>query len=352
MQLCQHFDGAVLQFALTFDGCVGEPVIAEGVGHDVGWYDAVDVVHYEKRCAQDLAGRFEPAHRRDGDVGDFADFPDHFELMVESIGGEDLHIFGGRGHAGHQLLLDGLSVLMPAGGQDDGFRRHARRVDAAFDGDLRCRAVGQDGRQPLRHHRWQGRDVSAGSLKVLDVVDGGVRGHGCLHSLRLMRGNYDTVGSVMKADPPTLDKASGAGRPRDPRIDSAILSATAELLVEIGYSNLSLAAVAERAGTTKSALYRRWSSKAELVHEAAFPVAPSALEAPAGDFAADIRMMIEATRDVFTTPVVRAALPGLVADMTADPELNARVLARSPSYTPRWGCDCARPSTAGMPIPM
>ncbi len=31
---------------------------------------------------------------------------------------------------------------------------------------------------------------------------------------------------------------------------------------------------------------------------------------------------------MFTTPVVRAALPGLVADMTADAELNARVLAR------------------------
>ncbi|MBI2702458.1 MULTISPECIES: TetR/AcrR family transcriptional regulator [Mycobacterium] len=132
----------------------------------------------------------------------------------------------------------------------------------------------------------------------------------------------------MKADPSTLDKIPGAGRPRDPRIDSAILAATAELLVNIGYSNLSLAAVAERAGTTKSALYRRWSSKAELVHEAAFPVAPTALVAPAGDFAADIRMMIGATRDVFTTPVVRAALPGLVADMTADAELNARVMSR------------------------
>jgi AcrR family transcriptional regulator len=132
----------------------------------------------------------------------------------------------------------------------------------------------------------------------------------------------------MKADPSTLDKAPGAGRPRDPRIDSAILSATAELLVEIGYSNLSLAAVAERAGTTKSALYRRWSSKAELVHEAAFPVAPTALVGPGGDMAADLRAMIAAARDVFTTPVVRAALPGLVADMSADPELNARVMSR------------------------
>lgn len=132
----------------------------------------------------------------------------------------------------------------------------------------------------------------------------------------------------MKSDPSAVDKAPSAGRPRDPRIDAAILSATSELLVQIGYSNLTLAAVAERAGTTKTALYRRWSSKAELVHEAAFPVAPTALARPAGDMAADVRAMIAAARDVFTTPVVRAALPGLVADMTADSELNARVMSR------------------------
>ena len=132
----------------------------------------------------------------------------------------------------------------------------------------------------------------------------------------------------MKADPSALDKAPGAGRPRDPRIDSAILSATAELLVQIGYSNLSLAAVAERAGTTKTALYRRWSSKAELVHEAAFPATPTALVAASTSFAEDVRAMVDATRDVFATPVVRAALPGLVADMASDPELNARVMQR------------------------
>ena len=66
----------------------------------------------------------------------------------------------------------------------------------------------------------------------------------------------------MKADPTSIDKAPTAGRPRDPRIDAAILRATTDLLVKIGYSNLTMAAVAERAGTTKTALYRRWSSKA------------------------------------------------------------------------------------------
>lgn len=132
----------------------------------------------------------------------------------------------------------------------------------------------------------------------------------------------------MKADPSSVDKAPAAGRPRDPRIDAAILRATAELLVELGYANLTLAAVAERAGTTKTALYRRWSSKAELVHEAAFPATPTALLAPAGDIAADIHAMLAAARDVFTSPLVRAALPGLIADISADAALAERVMAR------------------------
>ena len=127
----------------------------------------------------------------------------------------------------------------------------------------------------------------------------------------------------------SIDKAPAAGRPRDPRIDAAILAATADLLVEIGYSNLTMAAVAERAGTTKTALYRRWSSKAELVHEAAFPDrADGARPRPRATSSADVRAMIAAARDVFTSPVVRAALPGLIADMAADAELNARVMSR------------------------
>ncbi|KGI67474.1 TetR/AcrR family transcriptional regulator [Mycolicibacterium rufum] len=132
----------------------------------------------------------------------------------------------------------------------------------------------------------------------------------------------------MKADPSSADKTPSAGRPRDPRIDAAILRATADLLVEIGYAGVTMAAVAERAGTTKTALYRRWSSKAELVHEAAFPVTPSAIDTPPGDIAADLRAMVAAARDVFTSPVVAAALPGLISDMSADPAMLSRVSAR------------------------
>lgn len=91
---------------------------------------------------------------------------------------------------------------------------------------------------------------------------------------------------------------------------------------------MTMAAVAERAGTTKTALYRRWSSKAELVHEAAFPTTPAATLSSPGAIDADLRAMVEAARDVFLSPVVRAALPGVIADMAADAELRDRVAAR------------------------
>ncbi|MEO9329421.1 TetR/AcrR family transcriptional regulator [Gordonia aurantiaca] len=118
----------------------------------------------------------------------------------------------------------------------------------------------------------------------------------------------------------------GAGRPRDARIDAAVLAAAAELVVKVGYRKLSLAAIAERAGTTKTALYRRWSGKTELVHDLVF-AHMTRLPPSSGEVADDLRAMIESAGDLFAGPVARAALPGLIADMSADPDLAGRVHA-------------------------
>jgi AcrR family transcriptional regulator len=56
-----------------------------------------------------------------------------------------------------------------------------------------------------------------------------------------------------------------AGRPRNPALDSAILSAAARQLGELGYARMSLEAVAAAAGTTVPSLRRRYANKAELV---------------------------------------------------------------------------------------
>lgn len=59
-----------------------------------------------------------------------------------------------------------------------------------------------------------------------------------------------------------------AGRPRDPRIEDAILEAARSLLVQDGYSAMSLSDVAARAGSNRPALYRRWRNKLDLIVDA------------------------------------------------------------------------------------
>lgn len=56
-----------------------------------------------------------------------------------------------------------------------------------------------------------------------------------------------------------------AGRPRNPALDRAILSAAAHLLGELGYARMSLESVAAAAGTTAPSLRRRYQNKADLV---------------------------------------------------------------------------------------
>jgi AcrR family transcriptional regulator len=118
------------------------------------------------------------------------------------------------------------------------------------------------------------------------------------------------------------------GRPRDPRIDAAVLRATVELLAETGYAGLSVAAIAKRAGTSKPAIYRRWPSKAHLVHEAVFPIGAATAVPDTGSLPEDLREMVCRTTDFLSTPAARSALPGLVGEMAADPTLHSALLER------------------------
>jgi AcrR family transcriptional regulator len=58
------------------------------------------------------------------------------------------------------------------------------------------------------------------------------------------------------------------GRPRDERVDRAIIAATLELFASEGYSALSVEAVAVTAEVSKATIYRRWPGKRELVLDA------------------------------------------------------------------------------------
>jgi AcrR family transcriptional regulator len=122
--------------------------------------------------------------------------------------------------------------------------------------------------------------------------------------------------------------ARSQGRPRDTRIDDAVLRATVELLEEIGYTRLTIPLVAARAGSTPPAVYRRFPTKIDLVYEAVFPTLAT-LELPlAGDLESGVRALVRASIDLFSRRAVHSAISGLMAEMPSEQGLSARLLGR------------------------
>jgi AcrR family transcriptional regulator len=107
-------------------------------------------------------------------------------------------------------------------------------------------------------------------------------------------------------------------------VDAAALAAARELLCEAGYAATTVDAIARRAQVSRTAIYRRWPSRALLVHEAVFPPADLRLHVPStGDLAADLRALVFGWVALLERPEILAAMPGLMADAVADAQLRA-----------------------------
>ncbi len=112
-----------------------------------------------------------------------------------------------------------------------------------------------------------------------------------------------------------------AGRPRSEQAHRAILDATLELLVEVGFSAMTVEGVASRAGVGKATIYRRWASKLPLVVEA-FGQLPGFEEVDTGNLAEDLKKMLRSYLQVFHSSPLSAVLPSLAGERTHNPELS------------------------------
>lgn len=118
------------------------------------------------------------------------------------------------------------------------------------------------------------------------------------------------------------------GRPRREGADEEILAVTLELLREKGYRELTVDAVAERAGVAKTTVYRRWPSKGDLVAAA---IAPLALPEDAASLLRETAQLLEGVDDVGVIRAIvqprRRKLAAVIGDAArADEELGAVVL--------------------------
>jgi MFS family permease len=109
------------------------------------------------------------------------------------------------------------------------------------------------------------------------------------------------------------DRPRATGRPRDPKVDAAILGATLELLAAGGYEALSIEAVAAAAGVGKASVYRRFAGKEQLVVEAVASLIEP-VEPPAGSSVRDeLVALLEAVRRKSASSLADKIFPGCSA---------------------------------------
>ena len=110
------------------------------------------------------------------------------------------------------------------------------------------------------------------------------------------------------------------GRPRSTHADQAILQATLDLLAEVGYQSMSIEAIASRAGVGKTTIYRRYTSKEELVADAIESLRADLTIPDTGSFWGDMEIAIENAAKKILSPLGRQTLALIISTASSNPQ--------------------------------
>jgi AcrR family transcriptional regulator len=107
-------------------------------------------------------------------------------------------------------------------------------------------------------------------------------------------------------------------------ITVAIRNAVMNELAEVGYGRLSIEAVARRAGVGKTAIYRRWSNKLEMVLEIVSDVAGRSVPLPdTGSFSGDLQLIMMIVHRALQHRYASQIIPDLMAEAARNPQIAA-----------------------------
>jgi AcrR family transcriptional regulator len=113
----------------------------------------------------------------------------------------------------------------------------------------------------------------------------------------------------------------GPGRPPDLAKRQAILDAAREVLAEVGYTSMTMDAVAQRAGSNRVLIYRVWDTKLALAADALFGSMGGAFDVPdTGSLEDDLRAFIAQHVERMSGAAYLKGLPGLTVELLNDPE--------------------------------
>lgn len=110
------------------------------------------------------------------------------------------------------------------------------------------------------------------------------------------------------------------GRPRSAQSHQAMLQATLELLAEVGFEAMSIEAIASRAGVGKTTIYRRYSSKAELVADAIENVREEIVIPDTGSLWGDMDALIQNAAQISLNPLGRQTVAMIISSASSNAE--------------------------------
>ncbi|MBE9032378.1 TetR/AcrR family transcriptional regulator [filamentous cyanobacterium LEGE 11480] len=113
-------------------------------------------------------------------------------------------------------------------------------------------------------------------------------------------------------------KKKSPGRPRSAASHQAILKAALELLSEVGFEAMSIESIAARAGVGKTTIYRRYSSKNELIADAIETMREEVLIPDTGTISSDIDALIANAAQITLTPLGRQAVAMIISSASSN----------------------------------
>ncbi|WP_200210570.1 TetR/AcrR family transcriptional regulator [Micromonospora coerulea] len=109
-------------------------------------------------------------------------------------------------------------------------------------------------------------------------------------------------------------------------ITTAIRAAVMQELAEVGYGRLSIEAVARRAGVSKTAVYRRWRSKLDLVLDMVSAVAGRNLPLlDTGSLLGDLEILLHVMARALRHRVASQIIPDLLAEAARNPQIAEKL---------------------------
>ena len=117
-----------------------------------------------------------------------------------------------------------------------------------------------------------------------------------------------------------MKRNTTAGRPREEAVEKRIIDATLKLLMERGYLDLSIEAVAAQASVSKRSIYLRYSTKAMLATVALASIWNTTEAPDSGSTYTDLELLLQQGRQNVSSPAGASFIGYLIADANYNKE--------------------------------